>query len=162
MQAQPPPSCPVAAAGERVLQASKQLLAAYEGAKGVAEGNDEGLKGAAGRLGDRWPTDVQRLRSLLDVGYRKAQDDVAAVLRGQGGGHGGGKGEVDDDGRGYDNGGAGGARRPGGDADGQEQMDVFFTTGKEREAERERFNVTQALCDGARGVRRLSRSLPPE
>lgn len=139
----------MAASGARILQLSKQLLKNYEEAKKAVDG--EGLKG--GRLGDRWPADVEKLRNLLDVGYRKAQDDVATVLQGHGGGGGKGGDEHDD----------GGEAKPGGkDAKETQEADAFFVSGKEKQVQREQFNVTQALLEGARGVRRLSRSLPPE
>ncbi|OJD38990.1 uncharacterized protein BKCO1_3000277 [Diplodia corticola] len=139
-------ACPVAASGTRILQLSKQLLASYdEAVKAVDVGSDK-LKDVGGRLGDGWRKDVEELRGLLGVGYRKAQDDIVKVLQGSDGDD-GSEGRVKKD--------AQQIAAKGG------KTDVFFAAGQEQE-ERVRFNVTQSLCDASRGVLRLSRSLPPE
>ncbi|KAK0663705.1 hypothetical protein DIS24_g1177 [Lasiodiplodia hormozganensis] len=136
-------ACPVAASGARILQLSKQLLASYEEAVKAIDAGGDRLKDAGGRLGDNWPKDIENLRGLLDIGYRTAQDDVVKVLQGAG----------DDDGD---------DDRAKMDAQEKEKADVFFGADREKQQEREQFNVAQSLCEASRGVRKLSESLPWE
>ena len=136
-------ACPVASSGARILQLSKQLLASYEEAVKAVDAGGDRLKDSGGRLGDNWPKDIENLRGLLDIGYRTAQDDVVKVLQGAGDGDG-------DDGR---------AKT---DAQEKEKADVFFGADREKQQEREQFNVAQSLCEASRGVRKLSESLPWE
>lgn len=147
-------ACPLIASGARILERSKQLLALYEEAAKAVDSGTSGLKDSS-KLEERWAQDVQELRCLLQVGYKKAEIDVARVLRGRTGG----KDEKD----GYGN------KRNGGDRDGADTGEVgeeagalLFVSGKDKQEERERFNVTQTLSDATRGVRRLSKSLDPE
>ncbi|GME52548.1 hypothetical protein GTA08_BOTSDO08683 [Neofusicoccum parvum] len=143
-------ACPLIAAGAHFLQLSKHLLASYDEAAKVIDGDEDGLKDS-GRLGDRWPADVEKVRKLLDVGYKKAQGDVAKVLRGHDGGNYGG-GEADAAKTGEQD---GGTKQ-------REELDAFFGSGREKQEDRERFNVAQSLYEATRGVRRLSRSVPNE
>ncbi|KAL1635945.1 hypothetical protein SLS58_009996 [Diplodia intermedia] len=148
-------ACPVAASGTQILQLSKQLLASYEeAAKAVDVGSDM-LRDDGGRLGDGWPKDVEKLRGLLEIGYRKAQDDVVRVLQGSDG-----DGGSED----RDSGGVGRNKKDAQELAAKEgpRADVFFGADRDKREERERFNVTQSLCEASRGVLRLSRSLPSE
>ncbi|KAL0261960.1 hypothetical protein SLS55_003395 [Diplodia seriata] len=148
-------ACPVAASGTRILQLSKQLLASYEEAAKAVDVWSDMLEDDGGRLGDGWPKDVEKLRGLLDIGYRKAQDDVFRVLQGSDG-----DGGSED----RDSGGVGRGKKDAQELAAKEgpRADVFFGADRDKREERERFNVTQSLCEASRGVLRLSRNLPSE